>query len=650
MSMRVSKGFAGKRILSGLCIMVLLASVSPMSVYAKDGAKITADTVLTETTNYPDGLTIAAGVSVTAPEGYEATLVVDGVEKNLTAGTYDGNASIVITQAHAVQFMFAEHNFRMGLYIKDGAVVNEKSVLQVLQDVDYDAATAQGGEIQVEGDKFNGILVGGNSQYLVKDVMFDYTGNGANDFAGYGAALMSTDTAVVQAQDVEIHTDGVLSVGVFANGTSNLTVKDSTIITKNAESTAGVQAPMMKEVPWLLGIYGNTRATNVLEAADVTYENCYVEAEAWGALSTDSCQEGASLTAINTEVVVKDSGYGSYADGGVFNTYTNTSFDVPDYGLIVAAGACGARFDGGSVVNSVRFGIMWHKNQEGTVTIADGSVFNTGETAFLIKSDLANTAYPNLVVDGAQVNTKSGVILHLMESDDPGINPNGGGPGSDTMWAPSYTVPVVTPVKDGNDTTNPAAATTADAIFKNMEVNGDIYNTRWTAGQNLNVAFENATVKGTISAATQAHKHVAAGELITPETRGELGEVTATPSPVVSNGMLVSLDSTSSWQVTGTSYLSSLTLAKGAKITAPNGRTLTMTVDGVTTPIAAGTYKGNVVLTVTKGQGMGLLDAQCMQILTEKTACPDLWVQFIQENQDDPVGKWLVELIKKLDK
>ena len=82
----------------------------------------------------------------------------------------------------------------------------------------------------------------------------------------------------------------------------------------------------------------------------------------------------------------------------------------------------------------------------------NSSVFNCGETVFLIKSDLNNTAYPIIDVDDSTLNSKTGVILHLMESDDAGMG--GGPPGSPTMWAKQYIIPTDTrQVKDENDPT-----------------------------------------------------------------------------------------------------------------------------------------------------------------------------------------------------
>ena len=64
--------------------------------------------------------------------------------------------------------------------------------------------------------------------------------------------------------------------------------------------------------------------------------------------------------------------------------------------------------------------------------------------------------------------------------------------------------------------------------------------------------------------------------------------------------MKVSLDENSIWIVDETSYLTGLTIAEGAVMKAPDGYIVTMTIDGVKKPIAAGAYEGQIVLKVTK--------------------------------------------------
>ena len=49
------------------------------------------------------------------------------------------------------------------------------------------------------------------------------------------------------------------------------------------------------------------------------------------------------------------------------------------------------------------------------------------------------------------------------------------------------------------------------------------------------------------------------------------------------------------------SYVTGLTIAKGAAITAREGYSVTMTVNGVRIVIGADSYKGQIVLTVTSG-------------------------------------------------
>ena len=59
-----------------------------------------------------------------------------------------------------------------------------------------------------------------------------------------------------------------------------------------------------------------------------------------------------------------------------------------------------------------------------------------------------------------------------------------------------------------------------------------------------------------------------------------------------------SFDGTSKWIVDKTCYLSGLTLEPGASVTAPDGKSLTMTVNGIETAIVPGTYTGTISLTV----------------------------------------------------
>jgi hypothetical protein len=64
------------------------------------------------------------------------------------------------------------------------------------------------------------------------------------------------------------------------------------------------------------------------------------------------------------------------------------------------------------------------------------------------------------------------------------------------------------------------------------------------------------------------------------------------------HGVNLTLDSGSAWNVTSESTLTALAIGSGAALKAPAGKKLTMTVNGVATPVAAGTYSGKIVIKV----------------------------------------------------
>ena len=114
--------------------------------------------------------------------------------------------------------------------------------------------------------------------------------------------------------------------------------------------------------------------------------------------------------------------------------------------------------------------------------------------------------------------------------------------------------------------------------------------------KNMGITMKNTTVTGVISAATQKYRDGLT--LIDESNRLEMANITQTAAPTVNNGVCVTLDDKSAWIVTGTSYITALTIAEGAKLAAAEGKTLCMTVDGTETAIVPGTYTGTIVLAV----------------------------------------------------
>jgi hypothetical protein len=260
------------------------------------------------------------------------------------------------------------------------------------------------------------------------------------------------------------------------------------------------------------------------------------------------------------------------------------------------------------------------------LTIDKGCEFNTKKAVIQVKS-----AQPTITVDNAKLNSEGGVILQAMANDDPNMKggmmggPPGGMPGGEggAMMggrggdAAGGVMPGSAPGSmmpeggmQGGAGGGPGGAmpeggrqggmpgggsSEVKATFRNMTLTGDIV-TSMTGESDVIVNFENATITGAITTATA----VPVGEP-SYEKFYLIGEVADTYCATDDKyGIKASLDDKSKWVVDETSYLTGLTIAEGATVSAPEGGTLTMTVNGVQKPIKAGTYSGKIVLTVTK--------------------------------------------------
>jgi len=287
-------------------------------------------------------------------------------------------------------------------------------------------------------------------------------------------------------------------------------------------------------------------------------------------------------------------------------------------------------------VNSGRFGVMVHAGNYGTLTINKGTVFNSKAAVIQVKS-----SYPNIAVENAELNSKSGVILQAIVNDDPNMSigdmgggrgdnqssgkggapgsgsmngapgggatggaPGSGSPGGTGMPAGAASGPGSAPSGDGMPGGSGNSSKDINASFKNMRLNGDIINSMTTLG-NIIVKLEKSTLTGAITTATAEHAVGRNGEKLVMQDKTDLyyliGEVKETYCATDDKyGIKVSLDKGSKWVVDETSYITGLTISDGAAITAPKGYRLTMTVDGVITAIKAGDYKGKITLTVIK--------------------------------------------------
>ncbi|MEU0840610.1 hypothetical protein ABZ370_14195 [Streptomyces sp. NPDC005962] len=600
---------------------------------------------LTKTTR-AQVLAIEEGGAITAPEGYSLTLTVNGAETGaelatltdghggaataIAAGTYRGRVVLTVAEATPVAFSDLTFPFRQALYVDADGVDEAKSVPSGVLGGTVTDTGARDIALLSNGESCNGVYVTGGGTYTLTHPKIAFAGNGRCDFIGYGASVVGTGEGTTLVLDgATIRNEGVVRTAVIADATANVIVKNSTV--HCADGTVPEEYPAsgtgdtryMVTVPWMLGLSGNVRATNLLGSRTrASYINSRISSEKWGALSVDGGSD-CTLTAINSTIAnTGGQGYGSYAIGNVTEHFLGCRFHVGDYALIhwgasahygdstrkavaalntslelgLTAGELSNLPERATTVDAGRFMVLWYA--AGSVTIDGGTRVRTGGTAFMCKAVAGS-----LTVDGsrgASIRPGNGVVFQLMDTDRPGSVTVSGKPWK-TETIGTYTEPTGAPAKSPSWDATSAHATDAKAAFTDIELRGDFYNAvrgggnANLQGQNLNLTFTRCTVRGVISATTVKHRVAT----ITSAEYREISEVANTPGAVVNNGVIVALGAGSAWTVTGTSHLSALTLADDAAVHAPPGQTVTLTVDGTVTELrAGGSYTGALTLTV----------------------------------------------------
>jgi hypothetical protein len=585
--------------------------------------------VINETVNL-NSLTIGEGAVIKAPDGYSVTLTIDGVETGIKPGVYKGRIVLTKTEANVVEYKKGSltHYYRQALYLDETGIVAVKSVLPAAGNYKLSKGILTGAKITSSGECFNGIYVSGGA-YTINNPLVDFTGNGGNDFSGYGAAIMATGEKTTLVLDqAKVKTRGAVRTAIITAGGSNVIIKNSDIQANDGvlpkDYRPNTTLGHMKNVPWFLGLVGNCRATNVLgEKTTATYIKSSIAAEAWGVLSTDDCKD-IRLTAINSKIsITGKSGYGAYSIGNGLVSFYGSDVTVPDYSLIITGGNAilGASTPETlsqlnsdlklglsnnelksiekkpTIVKSGRFGVMWHG--KGYVKIKDDTILDCKKTIFLIRGSGGAEMY----VDGskgAKLNTGNGVIVQVIDLDKPSARDADDGTGlrlTDTIYTEPYSKYSDIPM-DNTHNLYVADDTDVSGSFSHIKLDGNFYNGT-TGGKdlsrNLSLKFEDSKITGVISATFTKHAKSSYGS----DDYLLIGEVTNTPCAAINNGVIISL-AKSTWTVTGTSYLTKLSVAEDSAVIAPEGFSLAMTVDGVGKAIKSGAYEGKIVLTVIK--------------------------------------------------
>lgn len=616
-SRRPLAGLAATATIAGSLLLVpttaYAATVSCSSGSPIAGVLTVADgtTCTISGTTVLDELVISDGGAVVAPDGYDVTLTVDGVETGqaydsitdaagtLQAGTYqgskDGGVVLTVTTRHTEAGLSGTYDFpvRQSLYVDSTGVVTDSSVPASWIGAGPGGSGASDFAVTSTGATFNGIWVDG-ADYALTDPTISLTGNGRSDFVGAGAALVADNAATVTVAGADIDNAGVVRTAVISDGGANVVVKDSDIDVAGGDLPsdwmASVDFDTMIAAPWMLGLEGTNRATLLLgENSKAAYINSSITAEDWGALSTDAGTD-VKLTTINSDVAVTESGYGTYVIGGADGQYLGTDFDVVSYISISANGENVAHFgdsdadsvaalntarelglstaelaaldEQSSTLVSDRIGFMTWAG-DNTVIVDGATTVKTGNALFEDKSTTGTTTYNVSGDDDASpsLRSSSNVIVQVMDQDDPGP----GGTSTDATAVQSASAA---------DMQNAALVARTETNLTGTSVKGNFFNGA-TTSKNLVLNLDDATVRGVISSTTASHEGT-----VTEATYDYIGIVTNEVSAPVNGGVIVSLANGSTWTVTGTSYLTSLTVDADSQIRGYGGKDVTVTIDG----------------------------------------------------------------------
>ena len=370
----------------------------------------------------------------------------------------------------------------------------------------------------------------------------------------------------------------------------------------------------MVSPPWVLGVVGNARTTNMLgKGSSMVIQDANVYAESWGALSTDS-GSNPNLYAINSTIDMnqKGSGYGTYAIGNAQEYFLGSTFNVPTYLTIAANGdnnniTMAATKKGETIatnkavwynnemtevkgynkvtayetreteINSANFGVdIWG---QATVNVEDATTMNTKSAAFLVKSaDSTVNLGADVTVKAAtdanakaenELNgTENGVVYQIIDNEDAAAK--------GISFPAGYAGPVFSDAEYSEaegwiSEANTSERTNTSVLnIEDKDLEGNIYNGSgyYGAANKLTVNIKDgASVKGAISSTTI--KHTTDGgktqnTSIKEADYNQIGHVMNTPYYNGGNDVIVNVDGT--WIADGTSIITKLTIADGATV------------------------------------------------------------------------------------
>lgn len=563
-----------------------------------------------------DYLRIYPKCHIIAPEGKTVTMLLNGYPERILPGEYEGDIQLCVRDAIVRPFVFdnnKEYTYRVAAHITDNKIVDQTSVLKGIQKGSVGETLADKVEITANDPDFNGIIVDGNSEYKITNAKIDFLGNGSNDFMGMGFGIMAKDQAKVLIEDCDIHTKGVVRGTVYAGDDAELTMRHSTIF---AETTDEMPIGYKQHIglgsaysnAWVLGTLGTCRASFFTDRATVNIENCICKSQGWGVLSIDMPQNVRMNVKDSVIYKTGESAYGAFSIGNTIDTFDNCDFSDITYAMIMASNEASGVFKNHTKVNA-RIGVIVYRNYQGTLDIVDKCVFRTEKAGICIKG---SSSY--IRIKDSEFYPENGVLLQVMDNDE---QPNADGYYEDPLGEDD--IPM-----EGRDITEADPTEDVMVEFSDMEIRDNIFNCStnlyvnqrcpqfempWQppegpkhhgfgadlqGAKNLDVVLDHVDCSGLISASIGRH----ASPVLTSYNYYEIGVVTNKVKEPVNNGVIVHLNNNTVWSVPGECWITGLHIDETSVLTAPEGKTLVMTVDGETVVVKPGTYRGKIHLEV----------------------------------------------------
>ena len=230
-----------------------------------------------------------------------------------------------------------KYDLKIAADIKNGKVqVTELENVSLTGEVGDKSAS--GVKLVCDCEYVNGVMVE-SGEYEITDSEFYSKGDGANDFAGVGSAIMTDGDGALVLRNVNVTTAGCIRPCTCAAGDSVLKVYNCTLTGEGGtlpEDYKPVIGPGMMQAPPGLGIGGNCRTHLSLGNSRSYFYDSTIIADGWAALSTDGCTDQLFLEAHNCDVICRGSGYGIYSDGGCVDWLDNCRIKTATHGGIMA--------------------------------------------------------------------------------------------------------------------------------------------------------------------------------------------------------------------------------------------------------------------------------------------------------------------------